>query len=109
MEVRAGRVNTGISPSAAANEAVAQGRHGARPTQRGRQEGRQGKHTGEISEVRGDEGGRKASGVDHDNPKVGDKEGGHEASGVAENPQGSCQGVGGGVESPRVNSTPIVT
>ena len=35
--------------------------------------------------------------------------GGREASRVAENPQGSCQGVGRGVKSPQGNNTPGVT
>ena len=40
---------------------------------------------------------------------MGDEEGGRKASGVAEKPQGSRQGVGGGVESPQGTNTPIVT
>ena len=36
------------------------------------------------------------------------REGVHEASGVAENPRGDCQGVGGGVESPSGTNTPGV-
>ena len=39
---------------------------------------------------------------------MGDIEGGLEAYGVAENPGGDCQGVGGGVESPRGTNTPRV-
>ena len=35
--------------------------------------------------------GRKAFVVDHESPGVGDKEVGREASGVAENPQGSAR------------------
>ena len=39
---------------------------------------------------------------------MGDGEGGTEASGVAENTGGYCQGVGGGVELPRGINTPGV-
>ena len=45
----------------------------------------------------------------HELPRVEDKEGGCEASGVAENPQGSRQGVDGGVELSQGNNTPGVT
>ena len=44
----------------------------------------------------------------HKSSGVGDEEGGREASGVAENPRGYCQGVGGGVESPQGIDTPGV-
>ena len=44
----------------------------------------------------------------HESPGLGDKEGGREASGVAENPQGSRQGVGGGVELQQGTDTPGV-
>ena len=56
--------------------------------------------------MRGDDGGREASGVAHESPRVGDKEGAREASGVAENPQGYLQGMGGVVEFPQSNNTP---
>ena len=59
--------------------------------------------------VRGDEGGRDASGVAHESLVVGDKEGGREASGVAENPWGYRQGVGGGVKSPQGTDAPGVS
>ena len=39
---------------------------------------------------------------------VGYGEGGCKASGVAKNPRGNCQGVGGGVESPRGTDNPGV-
>ena len=58
--------------------------------------------------VWGDDGGREASRVSHEYPGVGDKEGGRETSGVAENPQRSRHGVGGGVESPQGAGTPGV-
>ena len=44
-----------------------------------------------------------------DSPGVGDEGWGREASGVAENPQGSCQGVGGRVDLPQGTDTPRVT
>ena len=56
----------------------------------------------------GGDGGRKASGEAHESSGVGDEEGAREASGVAENPQGSRQGVGGGVNLPQGTSTPKV-
>ena len=59
--------------------------------------------------MQGDTGVCKASGVAHKSPGVGDEEGGREASGVAENPQTSRQGVGGGIESPQGNGTSGVT
>ena len=59
--------------------------------------------------MRDDDGGRKASGVEHKSPRVGDEEGGRKASGVAENPWGSCQGVSGGVELPQGNNNPGLT
>ena len=59
--------------------------------------------------VKDDNGGHKAYRVDHKFPGVGDKEEGREASGVANNPLGSCQGVGEGVELPQGNETPGVT
>ena len=40
--------------------------------------------------------------------KMGERVGAPEASGVAENPGGYCQEVGGGVESPRDTNTPGV-
>ena len=56
----------------------------------------------------GDEEGREASRVAHESLGVGDKEGGHEASGVAENPRRYRQGVGGGFELPHGIETPGV-
>ena len=47
--------------------------------------------------------------VAHESPGVGDKEGGLVASGLAENPQWSRQGVDEGVELPQGNDTPGVT
>ena len=44
----------------------------------------------------------------HESPGVGDEEGGRKASGVAEKPRGSRQGVGGGVELPQGADTPKV-
>ena len=109
MEARAGGGDTGKAPSVAADEAGARVRHWARPTQRGRSGGMRGKKAGKTSGVWDDNRGCEATGVSQESPRVGDNGVGRKASGVAENPQGSCQGVGGGVESPRVNSTPIVT
>ena len=59
--------------------------------------------------MRGDDVGRKSSRVAHESPGVGDEGGGREASGVEENPWGSRQGVGGGIELPQGNDTPGVT
>ena len=58
--------------------------------------------------MRGNNEVREASGVAHEYPGVRDKEGGREASRMAENPWGSCQGVGGGVKFPQGNDTPGV-
>ena len=46
--------------------------------------------------------------MDHKSSRVGDKEEGREASGVAENLQGSRKGVGGGAKLPRGTDTPRV-
>ena len=56
--------------------------------------------------VKDDNGGHKAYRVDHKFPGVGDKEEGREASGVANNPLGSCQGVGEGVGCHRATRPP---
>ena len=58
--------------------------------------------------MRGDNRGREATGVAHESSGVEDEEGGGKASGVAEKPWGSRQGVGGGVESPQGTDTPRV-
>ena len=108
-EVQASGGETGKSPPAAANEEGTRGRHGARPAQRGRQGGRRKNQVGNTLGVWDNSGGREASGVDHKSPKVRDKEGGREASEVTENPRGSHQGVGRGVELPQGNNTPGVT
>ena len=52
--------------------------------------------------------GREASGVTHQSSGMGGEEGGCEASEVVENPRGSRQGVGGGIELPQGNNTPGV-
>ena len=78
----AGKSNTREVTSAGADEAGEGVRHGARPGVRERVAGRWENLSGESSDV-------------------GDREGGHEASGVAENPEGDRQGVGGGVKSPQ--------
>ena len=44
---------------------------------------------GKTSGVQGGDGGPKASGVAHESPRVGDKEGGREAFRVAETPGGA--------------------
>ena len=56
----------------------------------------------------GDDRVRKAFGGANDSSGVGDEEWGHEASGVAVNPLGSRQGVGGGVKLPQGTDTPGV-
>ena len=48
--------------------------------------------------VRGNDGGREASGVAHKSPGVEEEEGGSEVSGVAENFRGGRHGVGSGVK-----------
>ena len=104
----AGRGDTGKASSAATNKARAQGIHGARPENRERSGGRQENQARETLGVRGDNRGREASRVFQESSVVGDKEGGSKASGVAENPQVSRQGVGGGVDSPQGTNTPGV-
>ena len=107
-DVIAGGGDTRKAPSAAANETGVQGRHGARPANRGRYRGRWENQADESSKLRGNDRGREASGVAYESPGVGDEEGGREASGVAENPQGYRQGVGGGVDLPQATDTPGV-
>ena len=92
-------------PSVTAGEAGVRSRHGARPEQRGRFAGWWENLAGKSSGVRGDDRGRKASGVAHEYSGLGEKEGGCEASGVVENQQGYRQGVGGGGDSPQGTST----
>ena len=105
-------VDAGKATSAAANKAVAGGSHGARPELRGRIVGWRGNLAGEPSRVRGDKGGREASGVAHEPLGVRDEEGGRKASEVTEKPRGYRQGVGGGVkllqgiDTPRVAELP---
>ena len=77
--------------------------------QTGRSGDRQEKRAGKTSRVRGEDRGRKASGVAHESPGVGDEEGDCKASEVAENPWGSRQGVGGAVDSPQGTDTSGVT
>ena len=55
--------DTEKSPSTAADEEGARGRHGARPGQGGKNGGRRENMGGKTSGVWGDDGGRKASGV----------------------------------------------
>ena len=69
-DARAGRGDTGKAPSAAADEAGAWGRHGARPAQRGGKGGWHESMGGKTSVVRGDDGGREASGVAHPDMRV---------------------------------------
>ena len=78
--MRDGGGDTRKSPSVAADEAGAQGRHGEGPAQRGKKGGRQTNMGSKTSGVQGDDGGREASGVPHESPGVGDEEGGREAS-----------------------------
>ena len=104
-----GRGDTRKASSAAANQAGARGRHGARLELRGMFEGRWDNPASKFSVLWGDDRVCEASGVANDFSGVGDKEGGHEASGVTENPRGSCQGVGEGVKSPQGTDTPGVT
>ena len=100
MGPRAGGSDARKSPSSAANEAETQDRHGARPGQEEEYEGRQENVGGVTSGVRGNKGGREASGVDPKSHGVGEGEGGREASKVAENNGGGCHRGGGGVELP---------
>ena len=104
-DTMSGRGDTGKASSTVTDKAGAGGHHGARPEQRGRFAGWRENPAGESSGVRGDNGGRKASGVAHEYSGLGEKEGGCEASGVVENQQGYRQGVGGGGESPQGTST----
>ena len=87
----AGGGNIRKSSSAAADKAGAGGCHGARPGNMGKSGGRQENQAGESTGVQGDYRGREASGVAQESPGVGEEEGVCEASGVAENPQGSRQ------------------
>ena len=100
--------NTRKSPSVAVDKAGSQSRHGARLANRGRSRGRRENHSNKSLGVRGEDGGHEASGVAHESPRLGDEEGGGKTSGVAENPQGSQQGVGGGVESSQGTDIPGV-
>ena len=65
--------------------------------------------TGESLKVGGEEGVRKAYGVDGDSSGVGGNEGGRKAYWVAENPGGYRQVVQGGVKSPQGIDTPRVS
>ena len=103
-----GRGDTRKASSAAANKAGARGRHGARLELRGMFEGRWDNPASKFSVLWGDDRVCEASGVANDFSGVGDKEGGHEASGVTENPREYHQGVEGGVESPQDTNTPGV-
>ena len=96
------------SPYAAANEAGTRGRHGARPAQREKNGGRPESMGGKKSGVRGNDRGHEASRVAHKPPGVGDEEGGGMVSVVAENPQGSRQGLGAGVDFSQGTDTPKV-
>ena len=62
---RADGSNARKAPSAAADEAGTRGRHGARPGQGEKYGGRWENVGGVTSGVRGNNGGRKVSGVDH--------------------------------------------
>ena len=83
----AGRGNTWVVTSEAADKAGAGGRHRAKPGESERVSGRWESPAGESSRVGGSEGGRKASGME-------------------EKPREDCQGVGGRFESPRDIDTP---
>ena len=72
----AGGGDTGKASSAAADKAGVGGRHGAKLEQRGRFAGWREHPAGESLGVRGDDGGREASGVAHESSGVGDEEGG---------------------------------
>ena len=100
--------DTGNSTSAAAYEAGAGGRHGARTTARERVAGWRENMAGKYYGVGG--GGEicEASGVASKTYGVRGDGGGRKAYGVAENPGGDRQGVGGGVESPQGINTPGV-
>ena len=83
MGVQAGGSDDRKSPSAAADEAGARVRHGARQGH-GEENGGRREIVGEVTlRVRGNKGGREASGVDPESHGVGEEEGGREASRVA--------------------------
>ena len=107
-DARAGRSDEQKSPSTTADEASPRGRHGSRQGQRGHDGGRQEKVGAEPSGLVGNKGGHKASGVDPESHRVGEGEGGREASGVAENPREVRHRVGGGVELPQDAGNPRV-
>ena len=107
-DAMAGGGKSGKASSTAANKAGASGRHGARPVKRGRVAGWRENSASKSLGVRGDDRGREVSGVAHDTSVVGYEEGGRKAFEVEKNPQGSRQGVGGGVESPQGTNTPGV-
>ena len=105
---RAGGSDTRKPPSGAADKAGTRGRHGVRPGQ-GKKNGGRRENAGDVTlGVQGNNRGRKASGVDHESHRVGEGEGGREASGVEENPGGGRHGVGGGVEWTQGADTPGV-
>ena len=74
-DARAGRGDTGKSPSAAVNETEARGCYGARPAQKGGQGARRKKHAEKTLGVRGDDRGRNASRVVHESPEWGTRRG----------------------------------
>ena len=86
----AGSSNGRKAPSAAADEVGTGGRHGSRQRQRGKNGGRRRNVGAVTSGVRGNKGGREASGVETESHGVGEGEWGREASGVAENPGGGA-------------------
>ena len=106
--IAAGGSKTGKATSAAADEAGAGGRHGARSGVRDRVVGWQENPAGKSSGVVGEKGGREAYRVSGESSGVGFEEGGRKAYRVAENPGGGCQGVQGGVELPQGINTPVV-
>ena len=105
---RAVRSDTGKSPSAAADEEGVRGRHGEWKAQ-GEKKGGWLDNTGsKTSGVWVNDGGRKASPVAHESPRVGNKEGGTRPPEWWKSLGGKRNGVGRGVDSEQGTDTPGV-
>ena len=96
----------GDTRKAFANKAGVEGRHGVRPDQTGRFAGWRETPDYESSGVQGDEGGCDSSGVVHESLGVGDKEGGREASRVAETHRVTARERWGGSSCHRASTPP---
>ena len=104
----AGRGDTCEATSAAADEAGAGGRHGAKTAARERVAGRRENPSGESYIVGVVEEGHEACGVATEPSGVRGDRGGREAYGVADHLGGYHQGVRGGIESPQGINNPGV-